>query len=673
LGLHRKKNLLAFSHGRSWYGNQRFEQQDGTARNGRTEGGTVSSDFLTSAAGYLEKGVRPASRFFSYLACAALYIMPIPVFVDVLLRYAFAYSIPGGIELQEFLMLMLVFFGFSYVEAEGGGNIQIGIVLGKLKGRARKAVQTFIYTLSFLIVLLISLALLSQGIKRLHDGEISMSLELPVWVFWFLAGLAAFLLAMVLLIKWLKVLGRASEQEGWGWSILAGLVACVVIFAPIAGFRPPGLSSYACGVLGMIFLFSVLFLGVPIGFGMTITGFLGMIVLNKSLPPSLAMLGIGSYDTGASYMLTVVPLFILMGQFAFNSGISKDLFEAASKWFGRVRGGIAMSAVAGCAGFAAVCGDSLATAVTLGTIAIPEMKKKNYNMALATGSLAAGGTLGILIPPSVGFIFYGIVTEESIGKLFVAGIIPGIVLALLFILYIALIARLNPQLAPQGEPFTFREKIVSLKGTLGMLTLLVLILGGILTGLFNAIEGGAVGAIGVFIYAVGKRRMSFATLVASLKSSLNITCKLLLILMGVTILGYFLAGTRLPFFLADVIGGLGVSRYVVFAFVIAFFLILGCLLNVIPMILLVLPTIFPMIVALGFDPIWFGVVCVVTMEAGQITPPVGVNVFAISTSSGVPMYTVFKGILPFFLCMLLLVVLLVIFPGMATWLPSVLF
>jgi len=273
----------------------------------------------------------------------------------------------------------------------------------------------------------------------------------------------------------------------------------------------------------------------------------------------------------------------------------------------------------------------------------------------------------------VGFIFYGIVTEESIGKLFVAGIIPGIALAILFILYIAVITRLRPQLAPQGEPFTFREKITSLKGVLGMLTLFVVILGGILTGLFNAIEGGAVGAVGAFIYSLAKRRMTFALLITSLKSSLSITCKLLLILMGVGILGYFLAGTRLPFFLADTIGGLGVSRYLVFAFVIIFFLILGCLLNVIPMILLVLPTIFPMIVALGFDPIWFGVVCVIMMEAGQITPPIGVNVFAISTSSGVPMFTVFRGIFPFFLCMLLLVVLLVIFPGMATWLPSVLF
>ena len=246
--------------------------------------------FFASAAATLEKGVNPASRFFNYIACAALCIMPIPVFVDVFLRYAFSYSIPGGIEAQEFLMLILVFFGLAEAERGGGGHIQIDLVVGKLKGRALNAVETFIYLMSFLIMLLISSQLVSQGIKRFQGGEISKSLELPMGAFFFLAALAAFLLALVLLGKLLKALGRTSQQGGWGWSILACLAACALILGPMAGFIPTGLSSSTCGILGMIFLFAVLFLGVPIGFGMAITGFLGMIVLNKSLPPSLAML-----------------------------------------------------------------------------------------------------------------------------------------------------------------------------------------------------------------------------------------------------------------------------------------------------------------------------------------------------------------------------------------------
>jgi tripartite ATP-independent transporter DctM subunit len=515
--------------------------------------------------------------------------------------------------------------------------------------------------------------LFMQGIKRLHNHELSRSLEIPIWIFWLIAALGAFLLALVVLVDLLKSWKRSVEGGGWGWLIPPLAVACVLFFGPMIDLSPSGLSGAMAGILGMCVLFVLLFLGMPIGFGMAVTGFLGIIVINKSLPPSLAMLGIGPYDTAVSYMLTAVPLFILMGELAFHSGISNELFDTATKWFGRQRGGVAMSAVAGCAGFAAVCGDSLATAVTMGTIAIPEMKKKNYDMALGTGALAAGGTLGIMIPPSVGFIFYAIVTEESIGKLYVAGIFPGIVLASLFIAYIYLITRMKPGLAPQGEPSSFKEKLVSLKGVVGMLALFFVILGGILGGVFNAIEGGAIGAVGAFIYAAVKRRATWQMVFESLKSTLNITCKLLMILIGVGVLGYFLAATRLPFALADFTTGLGVNRYIIFSAVIFFFLILGCLLNVIPMILLVLPTIFPSVVALGFDPVWFGVVTVLMMEAGQITPPIGVNVFAISSASKVPMGVVFKGIFPFFLCMMVLLVILVLFPQLALFLPTVLF
>ena len=621
----------------------------------------------------LEKLVRPSSRFLNYVACAALCIMPIPVFIDVVLRFTVSRTIPGGIEIQEYLLLILVFFGLAGAEWEGGGHIQIDLVLGKLSERGRNAVETFVYTLSLLILLLMSSQFVTQGIKRLYNNELSKTLEVPLWIFWMLAALGALMLALVFLLRMLNTLKRSVEKDWRRWSVLGLTMACLLIFGPMIGLRPSGLRGATNGILGMLFLFAILFLGVPIGFGMALTGFLGMIVINKALPPSLAMLGIGPYDTAASYMLTVVPLFILMGELAYHSGISNELFETANKWFGRQRGGIAMSAVAGCAGFAAVCGDSLATAVTMGTIAIPEMQKKKYDMSLATGALAAGGTLGIMIPPSVGFIFYAIVTEESIGKLFVAGIIPGIVLAALFIAYIAIISRIRPHLAPQGEPATFKEKLLSLRGVIGMLTLFIVILGGILSGIFNAIEGGAVGAVGAFIYAAAKRRVTLSMLLASLKSTLNVTCKLIMILMGVSVLGYFLAATRLPFFLADFISGLDVNRYIIFACVIIFFLILGCLLNVIPMILLVLPTIFPTVVALGFDPIWFGVVTVLMMEAGQITPPIGVNVFAISAASGVPMYTVFRGIFPFFICMIILLVLLTLFPPMALYLPGVLF
>jgi tripartite ATP-independent transporter DctM subunit len=412
----------------------------------------------------------------------------------------------------------------------------------------------------------------------------------------------------------------------------------------------------------------------PIGFGMAIAGLLGMFVVYQNVGSALGMLAIASYAKGSHYMFTVVPLFILMGQFAYHSGISEDLFRTGRVWMGRLPGGLAMSSVAGCAGFAAVCGDSLATAVTMGTVALPSMKENKYDISLATGSLAAGGTLGILIPPSAAFIFYAIVTEESIGELFMAGILPGAMLTSIFLLIIFLRTSLNPQLAPPGPSSTLREKIISLKGVLGMLILFLLIMGGILGGIFSPVEGGAVGAVGAFIYAGIKKRLSMAMIKESLFDTLAITCKLLMILIGVGILGYFLAATRLPFEMAEFITGLDVNRYIVFAGVIAMFVLLGCVLNVIPMILLVLPTVFPTITALGFDPIWFGVVCVLVMEMGQITPPIGVNVFAISSvSHDVPMEKIFSGILPFFIGMIFCVLLLVVFPDIALFLPRMFF
>jgi tripartite ATP-independent transporter DctM subunit len=302
------------------------------------------------------------------------------------------------------------------------------------------------------------------------------------------------------------------------------------------------------------------------------------------------------------------------------------------------------------------------------------MEKKKYSPSLATGSLAAGGTLGILIPPSVGFIFYAIVTEESVGKLFIAGIFPGLLLAGLFMLCIYFMAKYKPDLAPRGESTSLREKLISLRGIIPMLLLFVLILGGILGGVFSPTEGGGIGAVGAFVYALCRKRISRKNLMLAMRETAKLTTKLLMILIGVAILSYFLAATRLPFILADVVTGLDVGRYTIFAAILLLFIVLGCLMNVIPMILLTLPAIYPSIVALGFDPIWFGVITVIVMEMGQITPPIGVNVFALSSvAKGVPMETIFKGVFPFFACMVVCVVILTFFPQIALFLPGLFF
>lgn len=620
-----------------------------------------------------EKCFDPASRYTGYISMAFLFIMPWPVFYDVMARFFFKGSLPGCIEIESYTLLIIVFFGLAFVQSRGG-HIRIDFILSRLPKWIQNILECFHNLICFLFFGLMSSHLILQGIQQMQNKVTTYDLEIPKWILFFICALGAIILTIQLALDFLKALQRSVEDRRWLWLFLSLALACSILIPVVSGLAPTFLSGAIAGILGMCFLFLLILLGMPIGYGMGLTGFLGLIFAYKAVKPSLAMLGIAPFDTASNYMLTVVPLFILMGEFAYFSGISEDLFETANKWLGRLPGGLAMSSVAGCAGFAAVCGDSLATAVTMGTVALPGMKKRRYSQGLATGCLAAGGTLGILIPPSVGFIFYAIVTEESIGKLFIAGILPGVLLTVMFCMMIYVRAKINPELAPPGEHTTFKEKMISLKGVLGMLLLFILVLGGILGGIFSPVEGGAIGSVGAFVYALAKKQVNKKMVLASLEEAMSITCKLLLILIGVGILGYFLAVTRLPFVVADFFTGLPVNRYFIFIGVVLFFLILGCLLNVIPMILLVLPTIYPAITALHFDPIWFGVVTVITMEMGQITPPIGVNVFAIAgVAKDVPMETIFRGILPFFLCMVICVVLLVLFPQIALYLPGLFF
>ena len=389
------------------------------------------------------------SRWGGYISRVFLLLMPVPVFFDVIARFMFKGSLPGVIEIEGYMLLIIVFMGIASVQYNGG-HIKIGFIVSKFPKWVQNLLECFHYIICTIFIGLISSQLFLGGLKKLNDNVITYELELPIWIFYFIGALGSFFLAVVLALDFLKALQKALKDRKWAWLVLFLASGLFIVTAPFLGLAPTGLSGATAGILGMLFLFALLFLGMPIGFGMGLAGFLGMTVVYGAVKPSLAMLGLGPFDTASSYMLTVVPLFIIMGEYAYFSGISEDLFEAANKWLGRLPGGLAMSSVAGCAGFSAVCGDSLATAVTMGTVALPAMKKHKYDMSLATGCLAAGGTMGILIPPSVGFIFYAIVTEESIGKLFVAGIVPGLLLALIFCGIIYVRAVLNPQLAPQG-------------------------------------------------------------------------------------------------------------------------------------------------------------------------------------------------------------------------------
>jgi tripartite ATP-independent transporter DctM subunit len=430
------------------------------------------------------------------------------------------------------------------------------------------------------------------------------------------------------------------------------------------------MTPIVAGYLSIGVLIIFLFCGIHIGIAMGIIGFLGLLYLS-GLDAAFSVIGSVPYTTFGDYGLSVIPLFILMGSFCFHAGMSKDLFNTVHKWVGHFRGGLAMATVGACAGFAAVSGSSLATAATMGTVALPEMKRYKYDPALATGSIAAGGTIGILIPPSVILIIYAILTEQSVGKLFLAGFIPGVLEAVFYIAVIYILCKVKPSLGPPGPKTTFLEKIISLKGTWVVFVLFALVIGGLYFGVFSPTEAAGVGAGGAFVFALIRRRLNWENFKSSLIEATKTTAMIFIIIMGAMIFGYFLAVTRLPFELGDFIGALPVNRYVIILLILILYMLLGCVMDAMGMILLTVPILYPLTVTLGFDSIWFGIIIVRVFEMASITPPVGLNVFVIKgVAKDVPMSTIFRGIMPFFISDILHTALLITVPQIVLFLPS---
>lgn len=430
------------------------------------------------------------------------------------------------------------------------------------------------------------------------------------------------------------------------------------------------MSLTTIGIIGIIVLVILLFSKMPVGFVMGFLGFLGFSYV-VALGPGLSLLARDVFDVFSSYGLTVIPLFVFMGQIAFHAGISRRLYDAAYVFLGNRKGGLAMATVGACAGFSAISGSTNATAATMATVTLPEMKRYKYDMGLATGTVAAAGSLGILIPPSVIFIVYGILTEQSIGKLFAAGIFPGILLSFLFLLTIYLRVLKNPSLAPPGPKTTLREKAKSFVGVLETLLIFGMVMGGIFFGIFTPTEAAAAGAFLTILLAISRKQLTWKGFVQSLADTTKISCMVMVIVTGAVIFGHFMAVTRVPYDLADWVGSLPLSKNAVMGVIILVYLFGGCFMDALAMIMLTIPIFFPVSQALGFDPIWFGVVIVLITEMGVITPPVGVNVYVVyGVAKDVPLETIFKGVFPMLLALLLCNIILIFFPQIALYLPS---
>jgi tripartite ATP-independent transporter DctM subunit len=419
-----------------------------------------------------------------------------------------------------------------------------------------------------------------------------------------------------------------------------------------------------------LLLFFLLAIGLPIGFAMASTGFLGSVLL-IDLNAALSLLGQTAYETPITFNLSVVPMFILMGYFASNSGLSEALFRACNTWLGYRRGGLALATIGGCGAFAAVCGSSIATAATMTQVALPEMKRFNYDYSLATGSIAAGGTIGILIPPSVILVLYGILTETNIGELFLAGFIPGILTIVFFMATISLVTRIFPNIGPRGDKTTIRQKLAAFKDVWGTVILFLLVIGGIYTGIFSPEEAAGIGATGALVLALIARTMTWPIFMDCLMKTVSTSAMIFTILIGAILFNNFLVLSAVPDAIGTWIGTLPFSSTVIMLIILLIYLIMGCALDSLAMILLTIPIFFPVVANLGFDPIWFGIIVVMVVELGLITPPVGMNVFIIKgMAPEVPLSKIYKGVLPFVIAQLILISLIVFFPKIALWLPS---
>ncbi|MBT9372974.1 TRAP transporter large permease [Rhizobium sp. CSW-27] len=424
------------------------------------------------------------------------------------------------------------------------------------------------------------------------------------------------------------------------------------------------------GLIGIASLFILMLLRMPVAFAMMCVGFFGMWAL-EGLRSAGGVVVTESFSAVASYSLIVAPMFVLLGNVSSAAGFSAGLYDAAYAWVGRFRGGLASASVIACAAFAAVCGSSVATAVTLGKVALPEMRRLGYAPGLSTGAIAAGGTLGFLIPPSTGFVLYAILTEQSIGRLFMAGVIPGLLLTGLFVIVVWIVATLNPEAGPRGEPMTMREKLGTVKRSAPLLGVMVLSIGGIYVGVFTPVEASGIGAALVILLAFATRSISVAGFWRAVQDTLRTSAMLYTIVIGANVLNPFLAVTRIPAVLGEGLQGLGLGAYGSLAVIIFAYIILGMFMDGLAMLVVTIPIVYPIMMSFGFDPIWFGVVAVIVIEMGMITPPVGMNVFVVrGVAEDVPLATIFKGVMPFLLAMIVALLLIIIFPQIALILPN---
>jgi len=627
---------------------------------------------LTSTIDRLEKLNLTATKYINGVGVFFLFVMMMITVLDVTGRFLFNLPVTGSIEITGYLLLLTVFLGIPYASARGQ-HIRIDFISAKFTGRRALILESITLLVEIALFVLLVWQSISYSVLMHTMNRVTAVLRLAEAPFVLMVSFGSLMACIALTLKLMRNIAVAVQgrRQAVLWAMVgAAILLAIYSLATWVADLPWWLGPLTTGIIGMLVLFIAFLSGMPIISSLILVGFLGMSYL-RGAPAGLSIMGSSPFSTASHFTFSVIPLFVLMGEFCFFSGIGTDLYQMAYRWFGHFPGGLSMGTVVGCGGFAAVCGDSMATAVTMGAVALPEMKRFRYDPRLAVGCVAAGGTLGVLIPPSLAFILYALLTDQSIATLFIAGIIPGLLLITLFLLTIYVMARRNPVLAPPGPATTWSEKMTALKGVWATLVLFALVIGGMYAGVFTPTEGGGIGAFGALIIGIVRRRLQWHSIISSLLEAGKISAVCISILVGANIFGYFLATSKLPLELAGYVAQLAVPALLILIIILVIYLFLGCLMPAIPMLVLTVPIFYPVVTTLGYDPIWFGVLMVLMFEMAVITPPMGINVLALrAVATDVDLGVMFRGTMPFLIAMMLCVAILIVLPDFALFLPA---
>jgi len=628
--------------------------------------------WLGKAARAIEKVVKPVTGLVNGVGQVCLVAMMLLIVADVALRYAFDLPIAASSEVVEFLLVILVFFGLANTQF-AKRHLSIDLVVSRLSPGTRAVFASATQLLCLFGFSLITWRAIIQAESFRATGTTSGVLFMPLHPFlWVLAfGSALFCLAfLVSLLDSLADVVRHCQKPQLGL-LLAGAAVLLVVALPMwLGWLPWEINNVTIGLISLGLLVLLIFSRMQVGPVMVLVSFLGLTYL-VGPEGSFNFMGLSPFRTATTYSLLALPLFILMGTFCFYGGLGEDIYFTIHKWVGHLRGGVAMTTIGSCAAFAAVSGSSMATTVTVGKVALPEMRRYGYADSLSCGSIAAGGTIGIMIPPSNAFIIYAFLTGVSLGKMFIAGIIPGLLEAFFYFIAIAILMRFNPKLGPPGPKSSWIERLVGLKGSWSILLLFATVMGSIYFGFATPIEAAGVGAFGALLIGLGKRRINLQNFRDSLTDTIRTTTMLFSMLIGASLLMRLMTASDIPFALTDFITALTVPPIAVMAAILFVYIFWGCFLPLQPLKLITVPIFFPLVVALGFDPILFGILAVTCSEIGAITPPFGLNVYVMAgVFRDVPIGTIFRGILPFLISDLIRLVLMLAFPAVVLFLPN---